>query len=156
MTTLILPLEMIVEYGDKGYSHPNCPVCEEKEFQLQLTPRDTIQLYCDNDNFALRNVGTERMEARFETYAYNDLYNVRRQEKFVHKLYKKGLISFMVFEEELQFMYSELEDKEENVLKCENSNCEEPRTTTVTTVNMFLSKTIGVCAVCKMDIGTDL
>ena len=156
MTPLYISIEKVVKYDQEGYSHLECPVCDGNNFKVQLCPDKTIQLYCINDNFAFRDINDEKPRADFAVYDYSTVSTVKKQEKRLINLYMKELISFEELTKYRDYGCSGIVEKEQEELSCENSNCEEPRTTTTTVFNGFETKTIGVCAVCEMDLASDL
>ena len=156
MKYLEIPFEKIVEYDDESMASIECPVCDRRDFTAILGKGGRVTLFCNKDEFSLTRKSDLTIHTDYSAYEDLSVDYMKRQAEDLRILFKKGLISYLTLIEIAIPGIFKNDKVEENVLKCENSNCEEPRTTTAIVYNGFEPKTIGVCAVCEMDIGTDL
>ena len=156
MKYIVLPLEKVVKYDAKGFAYLKCPVCETKEMNTQYMGGNSMIIYCNQDNIQFRFNATGLWEIDYTLYALDTIKYYENQKKDLKILFIKGLITYVNMLESLHFASQDLPKKEENVLRCENGNCEAPRTTTTNVFNGFEVKTVNVCAVCEMDLASDL
>ena len=156
MKYLKISIEKIVKYDENDMASIYCPVCDHRNFTVIFGKTGRTTLFCSNDDFSLTRKTDLTFKATYAVFEKMSDEHKKTQNKNLEILFKKDLISYIELIENLEVWFNKNIKKDQEVLRCENSNCEEPRTTTAIVYNGFEPKTIGVCAVCEMDIGSDL
>ncbi len=117
MKYVILPIKKVVKYDAEGFSYLECPICETKEMNTQITHANSMVIYCNQDNINFRFSIGRLYEIDYVLYALDMFRYYENQKKDLKILFAKGLITYVNMLENLHFASQDLPKAEKPVLQ---------------------------------------